>query len=69
MDFSNKTKTTREQLCLSQNDSVRVLSVSIAMANRGENSNYKQSNMAQRLFGSFTIENEFYLTMEKSFYE
>lgn len=50
MTFQQKIKAARKQICLSQEDMARELSVSFATVNRWENSDRKPSRLALRSF-------------------
>ena len=52
MDFSEKVRTIREKLSISQEDLARELNVSFATVNRWENSKTKPSRMAQAAFNT-----------------
>lgn len=53
MDFSEKIKSVRLQLKLSQEDLAHELGVSFATINRWENGNYNPSRLAKKAFEDF----------------
>lgn len=53
MSFSDKVKTVRTVMKLSQEDFARELGVSFATVNRWENGNYNPSRLARKAFDDF----------------
>lgn len=57
MIFSEKVKSVRKQLNLSQEDLARKLDMSFATINRWESGSYQPSKLAKKAFDTFCIDN------------